>query len=364
MKNFLLLMTLFMVIFLPFTSQAQERIRAVGLATIYNNAVDVARDKALDNAQRNAVEEKAGVMVTSVSEIENFELKMDQILSESRGFISNYKIVSEGREGNSYKVTIDADVETGRLKDRMAAIQLIMARKSKPRLMFVLNGEEKPHAMAEASMTRYFLSQGFKIVDASKSQNKAADFAALSRDARILASVARQYGAEIVILVQLEDTEKTFKMGEIEVKSHDVTISNKALNGDTGEVIATASRSEKGDLKTAVEAAADRTAKQLREEIIERWSAELTNTATIKLQISGLRHEELSRLKEKIKEQVKGLRQIYERSYARGTAELDLEIRGNVQGLAEDLAMIRIQDRRIRILETTPNRIEADLGAK
>jgi len=364
MKRSLLLVISLLFTISPLMTHAQDRIRAVGLATIYNNAVDVARDKALDNAQRNAVEEKVGVMVTSVSEVENFELKMDQILSESRGFISNYQIVSEGREGNTYKVSIDADVETGRLKDRMAAVQLVMARKSKPRLMLILNGRQKAHAVAEASMTRYFLSQGFKIIDSSQSQKTAADFAALSQDSRALSSMARQYGAEIVILVHVEDTAKSFKMGDIEVKSHEVAISNKVLNGDTGEIIATANRTEKGEFKAAIEEAAVRTARQMREDILERWSRELTNTAMIKLHLTGLLHEDLSVLKEKLKEQVKGLKQIYQRSYSRGAAELDLEMRGNTQGLAEDLGAIRVQDRKIRILETTPNRIEAHIEPK
>jgi len=39
-------------------AHAQDKVRAVGMATIYDNAIDIARDKALENAQRNAVEEK------------------------------------------------------------------------------------------------------------------------------------------------------------------------------------------------------------------------------------------------------------------------------------------------------------------
>jgi hypothetical protein len=353
-----------MVVFPSLIAFAQDRIRAAGTATIYNNVVDVARDKALDHAQRNAVEEKVGVMVTSVSEVENFELKMDQILSESRGFIKSYNIVAEGREGNTYKVTIDADVETGRLKDRMEAVKLVMVRKSKPRLMLVLNGQEKQHALAEATMTRFFLAQGFKVVDASTKQKAGTDFSTLSTNSRALSSLAHAYGAEIVILVNVEATTRAFKMGDIEVKSHDVTISSKVLNGDTGEIIATANRAEKGEFKTAIEEASMKTARQMRDEIIERWSSELTNTATIKLRISGLLHEDLSTLKEKLKEQVKGLKQIYQRSYSRGTAELDLELKGNTEGLAEDLSTLRIAGKKIRIMETSPNRIEANISTK
>jgi hypothetical protein len=364
MKRSLWWLCLFAVLFLAPHVRAQDPIRAVGMATIYNNAVDVARDKALESALRNVVEEKVGVMVTSVSEVENFELKMDQILSESRGFISNYKILSEGKQGNTYKVTVEAEVETGRLKDRMAAVQLVMVRKSKPRLMIILNGHEKQQAIAEAVMTKYFLSNGFKIVDVSAAQKTEASFNALSSDSRTLSSVAQKYGAEIVVLAHVADTVKSFKMGDIEIQSHEVTISNKVLNGDTGEIIATANKSEKGEFKTAVEEAAAKSARQMRDDILERWSSELTNTVTIKLLISGLSHSDLSVLKETLKEQVKGLKQIYQRSYTRGVADLDLEIKGNTQGLADELSAIRVQGKKIRIQETTPNRIEAVIGSK
>ncbi|MDD5167364.1 MAG: flagellar assembly protein T N-terminal domain-containing protein [Syntrophales bacterium] len=351
------------VFFLPQTADSQDLIRAVGMATIYNNAVDVARDKALDNAQRNAVEEKVGVMVTSVSEVENFQLKMDQILSESRGFINAYKIISEGRQGSSYKVTIEAEVETGRLKDRMDAIQLVMVRKSKPRLMFILNGREKHHAIAEAAMTKDFLSHDFKVIDSSTFK-KIPSFSTLSTSNQALSTVAHRYGAEIVILSHVEDAVKRFKMGDVEVTSHEVTVTNKALNGDTGEIIATANKTEKGEFKAAIEAASSKASRQIRDEILDRWSSELTNTATVKLQISGLIHDDLSALKEKLREQVKGLKQIYQRSYSRGTVELDLELKGNSQGLVEDLTAIIIRGKKIRILETTPNRIEASMASK
>jgi len=80
---------------------AQTRIEAQGAATIHNNMVDVARDKAIDNAQREAVEKAVGVMVSSFTEVENYQVKMDQILSESHGFINTYKVLDEGERATS-----------------------------------------------------------------------------------------------------------------------------------------------------------------------------------------------------------------------------------------------------------------------
>jgi len=64
------------------------------MATNQRNA-DIACSRALDEAQRNAVEQATGVMITSTTNVENFQVKMDRILSESKGFINAYKIKSE-----------------------------------------------------------------------------------------------------------------------------------------------------------------------------------------------------------------------------------------------------------------------------
>jgi hypothetical protein len=106
-----------MIIFAIFASllwsvpmvSAQTKMRAEGMAVIMNNRVDIAREKALDGALRSAVEKVVGVMVTSSSEVENFQLKLDRILSESKGFISNYKIISEKRQGDQFEVTVEAE---------------------------------------------------------------------------------------------------------------------------------------------------------------------------------------------------------------------------------------------------------------
>lgn len=79
-------------------AQENQKVRAVGMATIYNNIVDIARDKAIDNALRNVVERVVGVMVTGSTEVENYQLKMDRILSESKGFVEKYRILSDRKD--------------------------------------------------------------------------------------------------------------------------------------------------------------------------------------------------------------------------------------------------------------------------
>ena len=349
------------------TVPAQDKILAEGMAAIHSNLVDIARDKAIDNAQRNAVERVVGVMITSSTEVENFQLKLDQILSESRGFINTYRVISEKREGDMYRVTIEADVGKGKLKERMDAVNLIMMRKSKPRLMIIFGGQAQKDAVAEAAMTRYFMSNGFKLVDAEivRKNRKYEQLQTLAGDQKMLAEMSHSFGAEVVIIGSVDAAVNSFTVAGVEVSSNKVTVSVKVMNGDTGEIISTDSESKsapgmKGDFKLITEEVVVKLAKKMMEETLDRWSSELTNTVTVKLLVSGLdSYEDLMRFKNLLSMAVKGFKEMYQRSYVQGRVELDLEIKGNTQGLADDIAAITVSGGKVRIVKITQNQIEA-----
>ena len=90
-------------------------------------------------------------------------------------------------------------------------------------------------------------------------------------------------------------------------------------------------------LKSMTVEASDKLARKLTDQLVNRWSYELTNTATIKLIASGLRsYRDLVKFKELITNGVKGLKEINQREYRNGHVEIDLEVRGNVHGVADE----------------------------
>jgi hypothetical protein len=42
--------------------------------------------------------------------------------------------------------------------------------------------------------------------------------------------------------------------------------------------------------------------------------------------------------------------------------ELDMEVRGNTQGVADDIAAMTLNGKAIKVVEITPNRIEVRIG--
>ncbi|HLA27183.1 MAG TPA: flagellar assembly protein T N-terminal domain-containing protein [Syntrophales bacterium] len=361
---------IFSIIFCISLSNAEDekqRIMAVGMAVIHNNIIDIARDKAVDNALRTAVERVVGVMVTGSTEVENFQLKLDRILSESRGFIDHYKIISEKRDGDNYEVNIEAEVVTGRVQDRLKAVELLITRKSKPRLMIIVGEQAPKDAIAEATMSKYLLKQGFKLVDASTIKKSRSDInlTSTSGNEKVLSSLAQRYGAEILIVGAVDAASNSFSVSGIEMYTNKVTVSLKVINSDTGDIITTDSESlsapgPKGDIKKITENAVEKLTKKIVEGTLEKWSSELTNTITVKLIVAGLNdYQDLLSLKDHLPLVVKGFKALYQRSYQRGEADLDMEIKGDIQGLADDLAALVLNGKKLKILELTPNKIGA-----
>ena len=343
---------------------------AQGAATVHKNFVDIARDKAVDNALRNAVEMAVGVMISSRTLVENFQVKLDQILSESKGYINAYEVVSEEREGDTYRVTIEADVRIGSLKDKIKAINLILSRKSKPRLMILFGQQAQKDFIAEAAMVKSFLSKGFKLVDSETlRKNREYDrLQTLATDHKAAMKVGHRYGAEVMIVGSVETASIPFKLDTIELHSNKATVSAKVIKVDTGDIIATDSDTEtipgmKDMIKPSIEKASGKLVKRLMKQILDRWSTELANTVTVKLLASGLSsYQDLTRFKDLLTSEVKGVKELIQRSYTRGRVELDVEIEGNTQGLADDIAAMTFNGRPIRILRITQNKLEVRLS--
>jgi hypothetical protein len=78
-------------------------------------------DEALTQALRNAVEEAVGTYMTSTTRIENDDIIEDKILSLSRGFIKDFKKLSEMKVEGETKVTVSAIVTKTQILETLKA---------------------------------------------------------------------------------------------------------------------------------------------------------------------------------------------------------------------------------------------------
>ena len=368
MKRYIVILMMFCLFTMPAFSpaHAQKIVQAQGTASIQQDFVAIARDRAIEDAQRLAVEQAVGVMISNETLVENYQVISDKILQQSKGYIQSYEVLSDQREGNIYKVIIQAVVSTGQIKNDLEAIRLIIARKSKPRLMMLFDGRDQEDFIAEAGMSKYFMSKGFKLVDSDTvRKNIERDrLASLARDPHGAAQVGQRFGAEVILLCSVETSSNPFRVGDVEMYSNRATISAKVVNADTGAIITTGSETKRipgipGLIQSTTEQGAELLAGTLMNDILNQWSSELMNTVAVVLFASQFHSfDELSSFKTFLTNQVRGIKDIRLRSYAQGRAELELDFQGDTQSLANHLEGKMVSGRSIRISEISQNRLE------
>jgi hypothetical protein len=106
----------------PAPAQETKTVTAEGVASFQQGALDIARDHAIEDALKRAVEQAIGSMVDSRTQVENYQAINHKILSQIKGYIERYHVIGEHQDSGLLRVRITADVAMGMLNDDLIAI--------------------------------------------------------------------------------------------------------------------------------------------------------------------------------------------------------------------------------------------------
>ncbi len=95
----------------PGTNKTQSPIRSTGVGVTLNDAKE--------QAFKQAIENRIGVLVLNDREIQSYRLLKDEILTYSAGYIDDYNIVSQERVSKKWIVTADIWVSSSKLTGRI-----------------------------------------------------------------------------------------------------------------------------------------------------------------------------------------------------------------------------------------------------
>ena len=210
MKIILLLSSLLFA--LPLTAR---EVTVTGSAELYGN-IGNARNQAIYNALRQAVEQGVGALIDSQTISQNFEVIKDEVLSSSRGFVTNYDILTEGQTsgGNTYEVKIRAEVSESSIKDKLSALRILHKKMGNKRVMVVYI-EKDPHALPRnngavqttlSSIQEELNSKGFRIFNESAMQtiySTIEQAATIDRPTENLIALALDQRAEVVVQFEM-----------------------------------------------------------------------------------------------------------------------------------------------------------------
>lgn len=331
-------------------AMAEEKSETVITTGVAMSGQADSRRNAIEDAMRNAVEEAMGTIVNVELLVENKAIVNEKILSQTKGYISNYKVNSEEEKGGLYRVQIEATVKLGKVRDDMEAAGLLMKRKQMPRLMVMtmprtdtqIISQGKQYVDSAAGIAEeVFLKKKFSIVDINQhiSKQKLAQ-ATGNRDK--LVALARDTGAELLVLV---DAARYFERNVVlygsnyQIFRSDIQL--RVIETGTGKVIY--SGSEQGEPSASMDAVYDASrllADAAIESILQKWSSDVNNATTYKLTITRIDFNTLEKLEKRIRN-ISGVDNLYRRAFEAGQGRFDIEYRGTADDLIKKLVSFK-----------------------
>jgi hypothetical protein len=333
--------------------------------TVEAEGEGITEDAAKQNALRNALERGAGVIVRNESLAVDWQLARDVVLTETRGSIRRFDVLSLTRDRGVHVARIRAVVATEMIgKDLSILHYLSNHARIACSIVDVVDGRPAATMLAQTSVEKALLAKKFTLVDSARvaaiaAQDRLAGF----DDPKRARKLGRQWGSDIVISGRSSVT----AAGERDIYGvrqifYAATIQARAVLVSSGEVIASENvTTHRGatSAPAAQQRALSGAGEELAEELVRKLVLHLRSTsvdrARIELTVRGVDARTLTALEAAL-EKLPGMHQVIRRSFVGDTADLECRYRGDARTLSARLSTWKAPD--VQVLRTDRNRIE------
>ncbi len=368
------------------TSQTRT-VHVIGRGTIYRDNVARARDNAIADALQGVVEAAIGLLVSPSWVVQNFQLLSDRVYNETEAFIHDYKVLTESKSGRYYRVVVQATVSMHAIEEKLSSVGILAMRDEMPEVIFFLSeqniGEPSPRywwgktpfgqdrSVTENVIAEYMGKKGFIIVDrASVAQDVqlGREYAGpeLTDDAAL--KLGRKFRADLVIVGKAV-ARHTGDPSDNNMKSIQATVWTRAINADTGTIIASSDetkglvgRNDGAGGGKALILSASAVAEDLTRQIVANWGKEVSHSVLVELVVDGIKeYADFVRFRKHLRNDIRGVRNVYLRSISAGGAIMDVDIMGSAKVLADDLMLQPFENLVVNILEVSEEGVRLEL---
>ncbi|HEX3043911.1 MAG TPA: hypothetical protein VHY08_04080 [Bacillota bacterium] len=348
LKRFpLFIILIFLLIFtihIPPIMAEEVAVEVEGIAEIHDGDLLQAKEAAISDALRAAVERVMGTLVDAQTRVENYELLDDSILTRSVGYVTDYEVIEIREDGEYLKVLIRAVVKEDAIIDELDTLKIMVKRAGKPRVMVIVPEEymKKPatNPAAETAIIQGLLAVGFPVIDPAqlkRSHNLESLRRIVNGDNEELRSLATDYGAEIMVLGEAICERFGYYYGFISCRA---TLTVRVVRADTGEILVTHSVQMSGAEVTegnAVKKALANAGEKMAEFLKGAIPVKLSETyRSIQLVITGIDYSTLKLIENHLKE-TRLVKSVFLRDFSNETARFDIETALTLTQVADEV---------------------------
>ena len=328
------------------------------------------KQDALLKAKREAIEIGIGTVIISHTEIKNFELKKDIILSKTKGSVKKYDILHEEKQSdNIFYLKIKAVVSLASIKENLAALKILLESMDKPRMMVMI--QEKGGKSAENAILDYLTEKDFQLVDASvaaalmQKEDSLIKHAA-EGDPVAAAKIGAANGAEYVIIGKVtKSLMKSALLDESGMKSIRANITAKVVNCSNAKIIASKSANSAAchvsediaKANAAQKAAKSLMDKSLFEKIISSFQDSINNGITIDVTINNVDNFKIQKAAKKVIENLPDMISVNSRSFGQGQLKLSIVYKGNADSFSEEIDGKIAKGKKLSVTDIVGNRV-------
>ena len=341
-----------------------------GDITVEAEGYGASSKEALLQAKRGAVEEGVGVVLISQTEVKNFQVRKDVILSKTMGAVKTYKILQEAKQAdNNFFVKIEAVVSLASIKSDLAALKILLESMDKPRMMVVIR--EDGGNSAETAIVDYLTEKEFQLVDASvvaALMNKEQDLIkrATEGDPVAAARIGASNGAEYVLVGKVtKGLMKDALLGDSGMKSGQANIAAKVVDCSTGMIVASKSATSAAvhvSEEVAMAKAAEKAAQKLMdlalfEKIVSSFQDMVNNGISLDVTIKNVLDFKMQKAVRNVLAKMSDVVSVSKRNFGGGNLQLSVQYKGTADAFGESVDGKTVQGKKLSITDMTGNRI-------
>ena len=222
---------------------------------IAGDKTDSAREQAISGGLVSAVALASVDLLPMEAQVEYFEMLNQVLYDQVDEFVQDYKVMTEFVADSQYRVVMRVTVMLDKVEDQLSNAGVILTQEAMPRILIFMAeqklGEDTPTywwgeklvfvvPSSEAAMADVLREKGFTIVTHGNLVEPLNHDLDLSIEEAI--AIGRHLTADIVV-VGVSKAEKSSNVMGGTIKSYKGTVAVKAYRTDTGDSVASVSRS-------------------------------------------------------------------------------------------------------------------------
>lgn len=360
-----------------------------GIAQISDNNLVTAQSSAIADAHRKALVQAVGTIMTFEQMNQQLPSLSGMLFDKATDYIESYKILYDSRRGDRYHITLQSNVNLRKLEKYLAVNQSIGPERALPAVLLMIARQppgrdvytcwwsfidpETALTPPDLAMRDELEKQGFEVIDHSRMILQITGsnvYGCLDPDVEDLQALGRQFQADVIINARAQAGPAAGGSGDTFAQEVQANIAGRAVKTDDGSILGSietympsSGESDDSAYDSAIKNASRTFARQIGEQIAQRWSKESKGVLITSLSVSGISsYSDFTAFKNALKKNIPAITAIEQKSVAARGALLELESGSDTLALAQELEGKQFEGFTISVIRIAPPLIEAEVS--